>query len=347
MSEKNNRIEQVKNKFPNVNINDILTMDPSKNKKYALWIARQVNDGFKVEDIRPTVLSFVKNGQRLPKKDIYAYENLKSLEDALKDLPQSKRAMSKFKKENGAEHLGSVDNYKVVYVFEKAGAVFFGAGTRWCITQADAEYFNDYSESNNHFYFLLREGAEEGTNAEKDPLYKVAVVLKKKELPAPTATATATATNTDVAKKKKVKSTPEFELEIYNAQDHRVEKNIIDGTVEDKKLLATLQKCVELCKKDVVKRRDTLAYRFSKDLDINDAELLSNFVNNFPEVSKELMEFMEENAAYVERVKTEYSKITPEEHKYIHDFVPKNKKRLVLAIHQLGFNKFKESDIQG
>lgn len=343
MSEKNNRIEQVKSKFPNVNINDILNMDPSKNKKYALWIARQVNDGFKVEDIRPTVLSFIKNGQRLSKKDIYAYDNLKSLEDALKDLPQSKRAMSKFKKENGAEHLGSIDNYKVIYVYEKAGAVFFGAGTRWCITQADAEYFNDYSESNNHFYFLIREGTEQGANADKDPLYKVAVVLKKKEMPKETAPTD----GKNVTSKKKKKVPAEFDLEIYNAQDIRVEKQISSNELEDKITLETLKKCIEFCKKDVAKRRDTLAYRFAKDLNINDAELLTNFINNFPEVAKEFMGFMEENAAYVERVKTEYSKITDEEHKHIHDFVPKNKKRLVLAIHQLGFPKFKLSDING
>lgn len=332
MSEKVNRIESVKNQFPNVNLNLVLEMDPSKNKKYAMWIAKQVCDGFKIEDIRPTVLSFVKNSERLAKKDIYSYDNLKSLEDALKDLPQSKRALAKFKKENGAEHLGEIDNYKIIYVFEKSGAVFFGAGTRWCITQADSEYFNEYSESNNHFYFLIRNGTEEGTNSEKDPLYKLAVVLKKKE---------------PKESKEKSKTKKEFELEIYNAQDIRVENDILNNKISDKKLLETLKKCVSFCKKDVAKRKDTLAYRFQKTGKINDLELLTYFLSATKDMEKELMEEKNKNDSYLERVKKEFSKITPAEHLEILEVLPKTKKRFVSEIHKLGYTKFVESDING
>lgn len=68
---------------------------------------------------------------------------------------------------------------------------------------------------------------------------------------------------------------------------------------------------------------------------------------SYPEISEEFENIWKNYLAYIKRVKTEYSKITPEEHKYIHDFVPKNKKRLVLAISQLGFSDFTKSDIKG
>lgn len=85
-----------------------------------------------------------------------------------------------------------------------------------------------------------------------------------------------------------------------------------------------------------------------KDLKkISDKQLMDAFCLSFPEMSEECENVWKDYLAYVERVKTEYSKITPEEHEYIHDFVPKNKKRLVLAIHKLGFPDFTESDIKG
>jgi hypothetical protein len=80
---------------------------------------------------------------------------------------------------------------------------------------------------------------------------------------------------------------------------------------------------------------------------ISDKQLMDAFSKSYPDISEELENFWKDYLAYVERVKTEYSKITPEEHKYIHDFIPKNKKSLVLAMRQLGFPDFTESDIKG
>lgn len=80
---------------------------------------------------------------------------------------------------------------------------------------------------------------------------------------------------------------------------------------------------------------------------ISEKQLMDAFCLCCPEISEEFENIWKDYLAYVERVKTEYSKITPEEHKYIHDFVPKNKKRLVLAIRKLGFPDFTESDIKG
>jgi transcription antitermination factor NusA-like protein len=148
--------ESIKSKYPNLDINEIFNMDSSKGHKYSLWIAEQLNRGHNKNDIGPTVSSFITNKMRLKERDIFKYEDLKMLEDSLKDLGLSKREQKKQNfKDADEELLGEEDGFKVYRINNKKAAAKLGKGSRWCVTQDNASYFEQYSGENNVFYFLI------------------------------------------------------------------------------------------------------------------------------------------------------------------------------------------------
>jgi len=176
------RLERVREAYPKADIGLIQSLDPSNNYKFVMWIANQIDRGHTPEDIRPTLMLFQISQDRLNKdqRDIQTYEDLKDLEDRLKDLGVSKRSKSSISKEN-AVHLGTCniakDLYKIIRVDDKEAAGFYGRDTRWCITMQNAEYFEQYQEKNNFFYFLIRENENEN-EGEKDKS-KLALVIEK------------------------------------------------------------------------------------------------------------------------------------------------------------------------
>lgn len=172
-----NRLDRIKVEFPQQNVEEVVGLDPSKNKKFALWIARQLQKGHMKEDIRPTLELFVANTPRLKpeQRDIYAFEDLKTLEDLLKDLGTSRRKSKEITKDASAEDLGTHDGWKVLRIERTDAAILYGKETRWCITQAGSNYFESYRCSNNLFYFLINENPPADTKTE----HKIAVVVNK------------------------------------------------------------------------------------------------------------------------------------------------------------------------
>ena len=153
------RLENVKLKFqdkiPEEEIDSLSQNDPSKTKKYLEWMVIQRINGHKLEDIVPTVKLFDKSSQRLPIKDIYQYQDLKTLEDELKNLSPSKSQQKQNFKTENSERIYEDDEVLVLRMDSKDACISYGKGTKWCITMSDAEYYEDYSEQGAIFYFLL------------------------------------------------------------------------------------------------------------------------------------------------------------------------------------------------
>lgn len=174
-----NRLELVKEKFPEVDLNRVLSLDHSKSKKYSLWIAKQLSKGHREEDIGPTVKLFDESRRRLSleDRDIYQHDDLKTIEDKLKDLGSSKRklkGLKKAKSEDMGIHLSDAgEEYRIIRIDDKSASVEYGKNTRWCVTMANAQYFEDYSGRNTLFYFLLR------VNPKGDEWDKVAMTVER------------------------------------------------------------------------------------------------------------------------------------------------------------------------
>lgn len=153
-----NRIDRVKSQYPDLNPEEIFSLDPSYNKKFSFWIAEQLSKGHLKEDIRPTIELFIHNKSRLKTehRDIYKFKDLKDLENLLKDIGTSKRKSKIKVKDSKAVNLGVHDEWEILRIEDKSAAALYGKGTRWCITQIEANYFENYQSENNLFYFLIK-----------------------------------------------------------------------------------------------------------------------------------------------------------------------------------------------
>ena len=63
-----------------------------------------------------------------------------------------------------------------MYIKNKDASVTYGAGTKWCITMRDADYFEEYSNDNVVFYFLINKNLDQ-----KNSLSKLAFAIQRDE----------------------------------------------------------------------------------------------------------------------------------------------------------------------
>jgi hypothetical protein len=61
-----------------------------------------------------------------------------------------------------------------LYIKNKDASMTYGAGTKWCITMRDAKYFEQYSNENVVFYFLINKNLDQ-----KNSLSKLAFAIQR------------------------------------------------------------------------------------------------------------------------------------------------------------------------
>lgn len=156
------KLEEALEKYPNLkdSIQELSSRDPSKNNKYLNWGIQQLQNGYSLNDIIPTLELFHKKKDGLEKKDINQYSDLKELENLLKNLSESKRQIKKQELASGSKKIYENDEYAVVRIDSKKACQIYGANTKWCITMENASYYESYTASNVLFYFLLRKKPE-------------------------------------------------------------------------------------------------------------------------------------------------------------------------------------------
>ncbi len=170
-----NRIDVVRNKYPKFIDAAVSIGDPTKTNKYLLWIAAQLSKGHSVPDIKGTVDFFHKYNAKFEEKDIYKYEDLKTLEDICKTMPErSKRQAREDLKEYGSENIFENDVLKVIRVDTKAAMILYGSNTRWCTASKDSTHYEEYVASGNDFYITVFKG--------KSPLASDKYAIVRKDL---------------------------------------------------------------------------------------------------------------------------------------------------------------------
>ena len=152
---KMNRLDILKEKFPEYYEEAISVEDPSGKQKYLLWIAKQLSGGHNATDISQTLKFFHDNPEKFKIKDIHKYKDLKDLEDIVKEFGISNR-QSKAQDKECSEKIFEDDNLMVVRVDDKPAMILYGANTRWCTTMKDQTYYEDYVCQGNDFYIVIR-----------------------------------------------------------------------------------------------------------------------------------------------------------------------------------------------
>ena len=105
---------------------------------------------------------FHKHQHRLDNKDINSY-GFTDLRDKVFSLYQenSKTQQKKDVKISGGQKIYEDDQVIALLVKNKAGACFYGSGTKWCITMDSQSYYEQYVSGNVVFIFLLRKDLQE------------------------------------------------------------------------------------------------------------------------------------------------------------------------------------------
>jgi hypothetical protein len=149
------KVDDLKLKYPDVDVDALASQDPSRKNKYLEWMAKQMANGHRIEDLVPTVSYFHNNVQKFKSKDINSYKDLKDLEDEVKDISlRGKQSRGEIK--STAQKVANNDEWKVIRPETKKACQKYGAGTKWCITMGDANYWEDYTSNNIIFYYFLR-----------------------------------------------------------------------------------------------------------------------------------------------------------------------------------------------
>jgi len=172
-------------------MDDILNLDPSGNQKYALWVAKMLNNkahrviedvekegvgrmtadsldsiksgiGGTVDSIKQNLALYHKLAQRnLIEKDLnkfrHVYDWVSDLHRANKELEERER-MKALEKQAKSESdvLESNEDFMIVRPRSKEGSCYFGQGTRWCISSTQSQnYFDSYTGEGKGFYFVF------------------------------------------------------------------------------------------------------------------------------------------------------------------------------------------------
>ena len=152
------KVDDLKKKYPNVDVDLYADNDPSRNNKYLEWMVKQAVKGHSQEDIIATVSYFHINVVRFKSKDINAYKDLKDLENEVKEVSQTKSKTQQKKeiKASGSDDVYEDDEVIVKHIKEKDACQVYGAGTKWCITMSNTSYWEQYVGANVVFYYMLR-----------------------------------------------------------------------------------------------------------------------------------------------------------------------------------------------
>lgn len=155
---------------------DILSKsDPSGNNKYLDWMVKTAlgllnkeEDILSADSIVNLITDFHKRLPGIKNKDLNSYKSvfdLKAVVDEANKKAEEKRVAKQAKKvfEN--------DDAVIYAPFTLEASCKYGAGSKWCITQKNQNYFNDYSKHSN-FYFLINKKMSSQTDPRR---YKYAL----------------------------------------------------------------------------------------------------------------------------------------------------------------------------
>jgi len=152
------------------------------NHKYLDWIVDRwlktmldnpevpVSNKETVEEIIQAVTDFDRVQNRLEQKDLYQYESLEELFNALNTADSKPRREVSDRED--AEKVYESDRYVVMVPDTKEASCYYGAGTKWCTAQTDRDYFSNYKKSGELYYIIDK------TKPTSDPFYKVALNKK-------------------------------------------------------------------------------------------------------------------------------------------------------------------------
>jgi hypothetical protein len=93
---------------------------------------------------------------KITKKDINQYREVEQFVDAVTDARAAEKKKKKEKEQDSdAEVIYKDSQYVVIKPNTRKASCKYGAGTKWCISARDQNYFEQYTEEGAEFYFFI------------------------------------------------------------------------------------------------------------------------------------------------------------------------------------------------
>ncbi len=141
--------------------------DISTNGQYTQWLTTRYSNGdFQLSElgrVRDAIAGYVTHRTSLPIQDLLRYTSLAHLETAVlaqQSAPkaESKKALAKKQKAEGAFVVYDGDDGKVIGLKNYDASKLYSAGTRWCTSMAS--HFDNYFGSDELFVFIAKSGGK-------------------------------------------------------------------------------------------------------------------------------------------------------------------------------------------
>lgn len=140
------------------------------NYKYADFVLKNLTKNPSFDDIDVAIdliNDFHRFQSNLEKKDINQYGSFEELDLVLSE-PKNKDKEKRL--EGEVEKIYEDNDFIVIRPLSLPASCKYGAGTKWCVTQKNADHFQRYTAGDKKLYFILRKKGKLG-----QPFYKVAV----------------------------------------------------------------------------------------------------------------------------------------------------------------------------
>jgi hypothetical protein len=100
------------------------------------------------------------------------WEEFETFLDEMREK-KSGRETKKLQKMEGAELIAESENWLVYKIKSHKACMLYGSGTKWCITEADGRRWNEYSDANDFYFFIIK-------NPKGNSLDKLAMAVNDK-----------------------------------------------------------------------------------------------------------------------------------------------------------------------
>ena len=84
-----------------------------------------------------------------------SFEDFRSFVDKLSKV-KTKTEVKKEARVEGAKLIAENEGWKVYEITSHKAAMLYGSNTKWCITEADSQHYQEYSKKNNIYYLISK-----------------------------------------------------------------------------------------------------------------------------------------------------------------------------------------------
>ena len=163
-------------KIPETIFNQLVNADPTPQKKYLEKLCKFYLEHPNLDELKELIEIFdmLVSKRQINYPDINQFKSFDEFQNLVlqnKDK-KSKTQIEKEIKISDTEIILNSDDFLIVSPLSHKASCIYGAGTKWCTTEKDSKYWDDYTAQFVKFYYILNKNLPESNKN-----YKIAVAV--------------------------------------------------------------------------------------------------------------------------------------------------------------------------